>query len=387
MRPPVTCFMLYLILFQLVTFINAQEQSGSPEELRWSQLGNQVNLLYRQGRYEEAAQLGEEAVKIAEQIFGPDHPNLATSLNNLALVYDTQREYTKAEDFYQRSLAIDEKRLGKDHPHVATSLNNLACLYAVQGAYDKAEPLYQRALAIREKALDPEHLDVAQSLNNLALIFCSKGKTLEAESLLRRALSIREKKLGPDDPAVAKCLYNLAQVCKTEGREEETQFLYSRALAIEEKNPTGSNIERVMYYLNAQAALYMTRGYYDKAEPLYKRILELQEKVLGADHLKVADSLNNLAQVYYHQGDNAQHDFLQKALNGNEAKEKYRAAEFLWKRALAIKEKRLGMGHPEVEQLLSNLAQLDQTQKRYEVTENNADLRDYYRILSRENEP
>ena len=64
-----------------------------------------------------------------------------------------QGKYAEAEPLYQRSLAIREKALGKDHPDVATSLNNLAALYHNQGKYAEAEPLYQRSLAIWEKAL------------------------------------------------------------------------------------------------------------------------------------------------------------------------------------------------------------------------------------------
>ncbi len=63
-----------------------------------------------------------------------------------------------------------EKALGPEHPHVATSLNNLAGLYRAQGKYAEAEPLLKRSLAISEKALGPEHPDVATSLNNLAEI-------------------------------------------------------------------------------------------------------------------------------------------------------------------------------------------------------------------------
>ena len=54
-----------------------------------------------------------------------------------------------------------EKALGPEHPDVANSLNNLAALYQAQGRYAEAEPLYKRALAISEKALGPEHPDVA----------------------------------------------------------------------------------------------------------------------------------------------------------------------------------------------------------------------------------
>ena len=50
----------------------------------------------------------------------------------------------------------------------ATTLNNLAYLYQAQGHYDKAEPLHQRALAIFEKALGTDHPDVAATLTGLA---------------------------------------------------------------------------------------------------------------------------------------------------------------------------------------------------------------------------
>ena len=62
--------------------------------------------------------------------FGPYHPDVAVSLNYLALLYDKQGRYADAEPLYKRSLGIKEKALGPDHPDVAMSLNNLAVLYS-----------------------------------------------------------------------------------------------------------------------------------------------------------------------------------------------------------------------------------------------------------------
>ena len=81
-------------------------------------------------------------------------------------------------------MAVKEKALGPDHPEVALLLNNLALLYQVQGRYADAVPLYKRALAIREKALGPDHPDVAGSLNNLAELYRAEGRNAEAERLL-----------------------------------------------------------------------------------------------------------------------------------------------------------------------------------------------------------
>ena len=105
------------------------------QEARWKALYKQVEALYQQGKYGEAIPVAKEALEVAEQTFGPDHPNVATSLNWVALVYKKQGQYAKAGPLYKRALGIYEKALGPEHPHVATALNNLAGLYLSQGQY------------------------------------------------------------------------------------------------------------------------------------------------------------------------------------------------------------------------------------------------------------
>ena len=61
-----------------------------------------------------------------------ENPNVATSLNTQ--LYTSQGQYANAEPLYKRSLVIKEKVLGPDHPDVAVSLNGLAELYRMQGA-------------------------------------------------------------------------------------------------------------------------------------------------------------------------------------------------------------------------------------------------------------
>ena len=50
----------------------------------------------------------------------------------------------------ERALAIREKALGPEHPDTAAALNNLAVLYQATGAHAKAEPLFERAQSIDE---------------------------------------------------------------------------------------------------------------------------------------------------------------------------------------------------------------------------------------------
>ena len=51
------------------------------------------------------------------------------------MLYRAQGRYGEAEPLYQRALKIREKVLGPEHPDVAHSLNNLAALYHAQGRY------------------------------------------------------------------------------------------------------------------------------------------------------------------------------------------------------------------------------------------------------------
>ena len=116
--------------------------------IEWDVLNDEVMELLRTGKYDRGVVVAKKALEVAEQNVGPDHPDVATSLNNLASLYNNQGHYAQAEPLYKRALAIDEKALGPDHPSVATSLNNLAELYRAMNRDDEADPLEQRAARI-----------------------------------------------------------------------------------------------------------------------------------------------------------------------------------------------------------------------------------------------
>ncbi len=109
-------------------------------------LNQQVNQLYSEGKFNEAILVAEQALILAKSLHPGDHPDVATSLNNLAALYESQGRYEKAEPLFQQALEMTKRLFKGDHPDVATSLNNLAALYNSQGRYEKAEPLYLKSL-------------------------------------------------------------------------------------------------------------------------------------------------------------------------------------------------------------------------------------------------
>src|SRR5690349_18622616 len=86
-------------------------------------LFTQIRKLFDEGKYADAVPLAQRALAVRENELGPDHPDVAISLNNLAELYRAQGRYVDAEPLYRRSLGIREKSLGPDHPDVATALN------------------------------------------------------------------------------------------------------------------------------------------------------------------------------------------------------------------------------------------------------------------------
>nr|WP_069473831.1 tetratricopeptide repeat protein [Microcystis aeruginosa] len=282
---------------QVISQVSPQDKLAEAERLT-----QQVIQLYQQGKYNEAIPLAEQALAIHKQQLGDNHPSTASSLNNLAELYQSQGRYSEAEPLYKQALAIFKQQLGDNHPNTATSLSSLAALYRDIGRYSEAEPLYQQALAIWKKQLGDNHPLTAQSLNNLALLYESQGRYQEAESIYQDILFIVKKQLGDNHSSTATSLNNLALLYDSQGRYSEAEPLLKEALDIR-KQQLGDNHPDTAQSLNNLAALYESQGRYSEAEPLYQQALAIRKQQLGDNHPDTATSLNSLATLYYSQYD------------------------------------------------------------------------------------
>ncbi|MEP6911944.1 MAG: CHAT domain-containing protein, partial [bacterium] len=111
----------------------------------------------------------------------------------------------------QRVLTIKEKALGPEHPDVAIAVNNMAALKERKGDYKGAETLYLRALAIYEKKLGPKHPDTVNMILNLALLSAAHGEMSQAISYLTRGTDISE--------------YNAALILATGSEEQKRRYM------------------------------------------------------------------------------------------------------------------------------------------------------------------
>ena len=94
----------------------------------------------------------------------------------------TLGETRQAVSFFERALAIREQVYGPNHPDVAKTLVGLGAAWGDLGDARKAVSHLERALAIYKQAHGPNHPDVAMTLRVLELIRRDLGKDTQVAS-------------------------------------------------------------------------------------------------------------------------------------------------------------------------------------------------------------
>ena len=123
-----------------------------------------------------------------------DRGGLATTLNNIGLVYDRMGQRDKALEYYNKALPISEE-VG-DRGGLATTLNNIGLVYNKMGQRDKALEYYNKALPIMEEVGDRYGQSI--TLYNMAMIYRAQGRFVEAVTLLREVVRLDRLVQHPD---------------------------------------------------------------------------------------------------------------------------------------------------------------------------------------------
>jgi CHAT domain-containing protein/Tfp pilus assembly protein PilF len=382
---------------------SAQQNEISATLKRFDELYNAKN--YPAALIE--AQKLEAAIKARD---GVNARSYAAALNLLAMVRESLGEYVVAERLYNNALAIDERVVGRTNKAVAEILYNLGGLYSAQKLYADAETALKRALQINEFNHDTQNLETANILNNLGVVCRNQWRLPEAENLHRRALSIRERVGGVNHPDVAESLENLSAIFLEENKSGEAQDFFYRALSIRQPTLAPKEVEfRWVHWrinagiakLNERAKVLQSNNQVAEAETLYKRSVEISEKLgwkfVGATDRKIIgpifEAYGGLADIYASRGDYRDRekvlkellqleelggldDMLDVANVRNELAVVYRAqgnyadAERLYKSALSTRQEFLGAQHPLVFATLNNLAVVYRAQGKYDEAEN-----------------
>jgi len=204
-------------------------------------------------------------------------------------------EQSGAEHGLRSTIKTLERRGDASRGDLVASLINLAGYHVQRGAFNEAEPLLSRALSISERNTDEEQSDLAILLNDLARICLKQSAYTLAEPLLTRLLAIKQSK-GENHPEVATVLASLACVRQGLGQHESAEQLWRRVLDIRERilAPNHFSVASAMEHLAESCA---ARGKIEEALQLYQRAQTIRQLTLGSNHSSLRISRDRIADL------------------------------------------------------------------------------------------
>jgi len=280
----------------------------------------------------------ERALRLGEEAYGPDHPNVIGGLNNLGVVLQDLGDLSGARTNFERALKVTEAAYGPSHPQVAIYVSNLGSVQRRLGDLAGARANFERALRMTEAAYGLDHPQVAIYENNLGGVLQDQGDLAGARASFERALKMTEAVYGPDHPTVAIRVNNLGLVLKELGDLAGARESFERALKIQETT-YGANHPAVAIDVNNLGGVLKDSGDLVGARTCFEKALRIEEAAYGPDHPDVARSANNLGLVFQEQGDLA------------EARECFERAVRIWDRSL-------GRDHPKTKSARGYLGRL-----------------------------
>ena len=295
----------------------------------------------------------ERALRIAERPDAGEVSKIVPKLwSRVAWVYDSLKDPKESERAYRASLAAAERIFGPRSLQAGLGLYAVSLFFKVQGRYAEAVDFGMRALQIQQSqpVVDP---GIVFYQNNLGELYVYLDRNKDAEEVFLRTIALCDaERQRSEDPkyvsSLVKALGNLGNLYSEIGRYREAQPLLERAVTLlntpalpetlfwDDVGRRSDASRRIEGWENL-AGLYYWQDKYAESEPLCRKVLEMREKSLPADHPRVASSLGNLGNVLIQLG-------------------RAQEAVPLVTRALEIQEKRFGPTSPRVATQLERLA-------------------------------
>ncbi|MCB1144655.1 MAG: CHAT domain-containing protein [Leptospiraceae bacterium] len=174
----------FLIALDIQNEINPQK-----DDLIFTKIYQRIGTNYSlQGKYDEALEYYNLALKIQEKIGVENHPDKATSYNNIGLVHHSKGEYDKALEYHNLALKIQEKIGVENHPNKAKSYNNIGLVHHSKGDLNTSLKYFQLSLNILIK--NGDYPDSIQVIVAMTSIYLKQNKIPESIELLTQATNL-----------------------------------------------------------------------------------------------------------------------------------------------------------------------------------------------------
>ena len=176
--------------------------------------GNNMAILnLKLGRADEAAQIMNNAIQIANQSLKEKSGTYIQLLTNQALIYQQNKRYDLAESTYLNAKNLQESRLKLNRssdPDYAHLLSNMAALYMYKGELKIAGEYLNESLNILKNKYGERYPSVAAIYYELGTLARLQSNWKVAELNYENAYQIRKEVLGERHPVTTQSLYGLS---------------------------------------------------------------------------------------------------------------------------------------------------------------------------------
>jgi serine/threonine protein kinase len=145
-------------------------------------------ILNKDGQYDDAAKVAQQALDLAAERRAMDSPEVANILSNLANIRSGQKKYSEAEQLARQSLDLHRRVHGAQHPETGFAFRALGVALKAQGKFAEAKPAYEEALRIFRLQYGPhnsEHSAIANCIRDLKSVLESLGDKSALEALAK----------------------------------------------------------------------------------------------------------------------------------------------------------------------------------------------------------
>jgi len=292
----------------------AEEWLGLVEEVlgpRWRELITVHSRVgeyhFYDGHYKASETHLRQALKLAYELLGPDHPFFLECLSNLAVPLVAMGDLAGAEVLLRDALERKQRLYGPRDENLIPTSNNLAAVLEGQGDDLGAETLARSTIDLvrarnLDNGIDPDMLIVGH-VNRLARILRREGDMAGAEETVRDAIRIHQTWYA-DQPFAFDLSVSylvLGDVLADEHDLAGAAGAQERALEIC-RHMKGDGHPEVARYMMSKAETYLRRGEAPEAEDLLRQALEINRRNLGKLHPQTCRNLTLLGRAMKIQG-------------------------------------------------------------------------------------
>ena len=267
---------------------------------RADQIGKAQNamglLSQEKGDLDDALKSFREAERIARTVFGDNHPNVATCVNNIGRALKAKGDLDGALQCYREAERNARTACGDNHPHVAACVNNIGSVLHDKGDLDAALKCYRDAERIDRDAYGDNHPEVATDVNNIGSVLWAKDDLDGAMKCYREAERIARAAYGDNHPTVAIRVNNIGIVLHDKGDLHGAMKCHREAERID-RAAYGDTHPAVARDVNNIGSVLQDKGDLDGALKYYREAECIDRAAYGDDHPEVATDVNNIGSV------------------------------------------------------------------------------------------